>query len=40
VWGRGAYGALVEREHLANLGVDGRVMLNVSSRSGMGHGLV
>ena len=33
-------GNLTERDHLENLGVDGRIMLNVSSRSGMGHGLV
>jgi hypothetical protein len=33
-------GNLTERDHLENLGVDGRIVLNLSSRIWMGHGLV
>ena len=42
--GRGAYRDLLgrdlrERDHLEDLGVSGRIVLNGSSRSVMGHGL-
>jgi hypothetical protein len=45
VWGRGEvhtgfwYGDLKEGKHLGDPGVDGRIILNGSSRNGMGHGL-